>query len=116
MRYLQHDSHAPRLTSDILNILCGFFTTGVIFELLSHTTWLPVFYSHALSLEVAGQGRRLCFPVLLPAGVSGLLLPTLWAPGQGLQQVHNTSTTSQLLRESEEKVQQEGPCLELVLA
>lgn len=57
VRYLQHDSHAPQLTSDILNILCGFFTTGVIFELLSHTTWFPTFYSRALSLEVAGQDK-----------------------------------------------------------
>lgn len=57
MRHLQHDSHAPPLTSDILNILCGFFTAGVISELLSHTTWFPTFYSLALSLEVAGQDR-----------------------------------------------------------
>lgn len=91
VRYLQHDSHALLLTSDILNILCGFFTTGVIFELLSHTTWFPMFYSHALSLEVAGQGQSLCFPVLRAPGVSRLLIPVLWAPGQGLQQVHGTS-------------------------
>lgn len=75
-----------------------------------------MFYSHALSLEVAGQGKSLCFPVLLAQGVSGLLLPTLWAPGQGLQQVHDTSKILQLLRESEEKPQQEWPCVELVLA
>lgn len=57
MRHLQHDSHAPPLTSDILNILCGFFTAGVISELLSHTTRFPTFYSLTLSLEVAGQDR-----------------------------------------------------------
>lgn len=57
VRYLQHDSHAPWLTSDILNILCGFFTTGVIFESLSHTTRLLRFYSRALSSEDAGQDK-----------------------------------------------------------
>lgn len=54
---MQHDSHAPWLTSDILNILCGFFTTGVIFESLSHSTWFLRFYSRALCLEDAGQDR-----------------------------------------------------------